>query len=495
MNKYLCLIVTGITLLPAGCTMAPKYARPAAPVPAQWPSGPAYAPTNAATVSTNSVSSVPDLNWRAFFTDERLKGLLAQALANNRDLRAAALNVEKARAQYGIQRSELAPVVNGTATAGRERIAKDFSGTGKPETMGTYSASLGAASWELDFFGRIRSLTQEALQQYFATEQARRNAQIVLISSVAQAYLALVADRQSLGIAQTTLQTQQASYDLIKRRYDLGLANELDVSRAQVPVDTARRDVATYTQQVAKDENALNLLVGTPTLADWSATPTELSRVTPPKEIGAGLSSEVLLRRPDVLQAEDQLKAANADIGAARANFFPRISLTAALGTESSELDKLFKAGSGAWSYTPQVVLPIFDPRTWYTHRASKVQRQIAVAQYEKAVQSAFRDVADSLAVRGTVDRQLAAQESLVNATAEAYRLAYSRYDKGLDSFLSVLDAQRSLFAAQQGLVLMQLSKRATQVKLYEVLGGGGEVEPPVKLAAKSGLSPEASRN
>jgi multidrug efflux system outer membrane protein len=474
--------------------MAPKYARPAAPVPAQWPSGPAYQ-TNATNISTNGLSTVPDLNWRVFFTDEKLKAIIAQALANNRDLRAAALNVEKARAQYGIRRSELLPVVNGTATAGKERIAKDFSGTGKPETLGTYSASLGAASWELDFFGRIRSLTEESLQQYFATEQARRNAQIVLISSVAQAYLALVADRESLGIAQTTLVTQQASYDLIKRRYDLGLANELDVSRAQVPVDTARRDLATYTQQVAKDENALNLLVGTPMVADWSAAPTGLSRVTPPDEIGAGLSSEVLLRRPDVLQAEDLLKAANADIGAARANFFPRISLTAAIGTESSELDKLFKSGSGAWSYTPQVVMPIFDPRTWHTLRASKVQREIAVAQYEKAIQSSFRDVADTLAVRGTVDQQVAAQESLMNATAETYRLANSRYDKGLDSYLSVLDAQRSLFAAQQGLVLMQLSKRANQVKLYEVLGGGGEVEPPAKLAAKSGSSPEPSRN
>jgi multidrug efflux system outer membrane protein len=474
--------------------MAPKYARPAAPVPAQWPSGPAYQ-TNATNISTNGLSTVPDLNWRVFFTDEKLKAIIAQALANNRDLRAAALNVEKARAQYGIRRSELLPVVNGTATAGKERIAKDFSGTGKPETLGTYSANLGAASWELDFFGRIRSLTQESLQQFFATAQARRNAQIVLISSVAQAYLALVADRESLGIAQTTLATQQASYDLVKRRYDLGLANELDVSRAQVPVDTARRDLATYTQQVAKDENALNLLVGTPTVAEWSAAPTELSRVTPPDEIGAGLSSEVLLRRPDVLQAEDLLKAANADIGAARANFFPRITLTAAIGAESSQLDKLFKSGSGAWSYTPQVVMPIFDPATWHTHRASKVQREIAVSQYEKAVQSAFRDVADALAVRGTVDRQVAAQESLVNATAETYRLANSRYDKGLDSYLSVLDAQRTLFAAQQGLVLMQLSKRANQVKLYEVLGGGGEVEPPVKLAAKSDSSPEPSRN
>ena len=349
--------------------------------------------------------------------------------------------------------------------------------------------------WEIDFFGRVRSLSQEAQQQYFATEQARRNTQIVLISSVAQAYLALVADRENLGIAQQTLETQQASYDLVKRRFELELATQLDVSRAQVPVDTARRDVVTYTQQVAKNENALNLLVGSSAAADWSITPTNLSGVMPPKEIASGLSSEVLLRRPDVLEAEDLLKGANADIGAARANFFPRISLSTAVGTASSDLGNLFKSASGVWSYTPQLVMPIFDPRTWYTLRASKVQRNIAVAQYEKAIQSSFRDVADALAVRGTVDEQVAAQESLVNANAETYRLAYSRYDKGLDSFLSVLDAQRSLFASQQVLVVMQLSKRANEVRLYEVLGGGWEVESPVKLAAKSSAPTAPNRN
>jgi multidrug efflux system outer membrane protein len=493
MKTHLCILL--LTLAAAGCTMAPKYARPNAPVPGQWPSGPAYAQTNATIAPTNDVSSVPDLNWRQFYTDPRLKEIIAQALANNRDLRAAALNVEKARAQYGIRRSELLPVVDAGGTAGKFRVPQDFSGSGQAQTVGTYSAGLGVASWEIDFFGRVRSLSQEAQQQYFATEQARRNTQIVLISSVAQAYLALVADRENLGIAQQTLETQQASYDLVKRRFELELATQLDVSRAQVPVDTARRDVVTYTQQVAKDENALNLLVGSSAAADWSITPTNLSGVMPPKEIASGLSSEVLLRRPDVLEAEDLLKGANADIGAARANFFPRISLSTAVGTASSDLGNLFKSASGVWSYTPQLVMPIFDPRTWYTLRASKVQRNIAVAQYEKAIQSSFRDVADALAVRGTVDEQVAAQESLVNANAETYRLAYSRYDKGLDSFLSVLDAQRSLFASQQVLVLMQLSKRANEVRLYEVLGGGWEVEPPVKLAAKSGAPPAPNRN
>ena len=265
------------------------------------------------------------------------------------------------------------------------------------------------------------------------------------------------------------MQTQQDAYDLVKRRYDLGLVPELDLYRAQTQVDAARGDVARFTQLVAQDENALNLLVGSP--APGELLPTELSGVTPPKEISPGLSSEVLLRRPDVLQAENLLKAANADIGAARAAFFPRISLTAAIGTASSDLSGLFKSGSGAWSYAPQIVMPIFDARTWSAHKAAKVQREIAVTQYEKAIQNAFREVADALAVRGTVDQQVAAQQSLVNAVAETYRLSNSRYDKGIDSYLSVLDAQRSLFAAQQGLVSLRLAKLANQVQALRRVG------------------------
>ena len=272
---------------------------------------------------------------------------------------------------------------------------------------------------------------------------------------------------------------------MIKRRHDLDLVSDLDLYRVQTQVDAARRDVARYRQQAAQDDNALNLLVGSSVPGEL--LPTELGRISPPKEIATGLSSEVLLRRPDVLQAEDLLKAANADIGAARAAFFPRISLTAAIGTSSSELSGLFKAGSGAWSYAPEIVMPIFDARTWSANRAAKVQREIAVTQYEKAIQSAFREVADALAVRGTVDQQVAAQQSLVNALAETYRLSNSRYDKGIDNYLRVLDAQRSLFAAQQGLVFLRLAKLANDVQLYAVLGGGWQTGPSPAPAARSG--------
>jgi multidrug efflux system outer membrane protein len=350
-----------------------------------------------------------------------------------------------------------------------------LSTTGNAQTYGQYGVNLGVASWEIDFFGRIRSLKDRALDEYLVTEQARRSAQILLVSSVAQAYLALAADRENLKLAETTFEAQKGSYDLIKRRHELGIATELDLYRAQTPVDIARRDIARYVQQVAQDENALNLLVGSP--APSELLPAELGQVSPPKEISAGVSSEVLLRRPDVLQAEDLLKAANADIGAARAAFFPQISLTAAIGTASSDLSGLFKAGSGAWSYAPQIVMPIFDARTWSANKAAKVQREIAVTQYEKAIQSAFREVADALAIHGTVDQQVTAQQSLVHASAETYRLSNSRYDKGIDNYLGVLDAQRSLFAAQQELVSLRLAKVANQVNLYAVLGGGWEAE------------------
>ena len=470
MNKHAFLLLIGASLFQTGCTMAPRYARPEAPVPAQWPSGPAYAEA-----ATTNAPVVPDLRWQEFFTDEKLQRLIGMALTNNRDLRVAALNVERARALYGIQRAELFPIINATAGGSRQRLPADLSGTSRRETVERYDANLGVASWEIDFFGRIRSLKDRALEEYLATEQARRGAQILLVSSVANAYLALGADYEALKLSETTLQAQQSAYNLIKRRYELGLVPELDLFRAQAPLDVARRDVAIYTQQVAKDENALRLLAGVPIPSEL--LPAELSSLTPPQDISGGISSDVLLRRPDVLQAENLLKAANADIGAARAAFFPRISLSTAVGTASSDLSGLFKTGSGVWSYAPQFVMPIFDARTWSAAKAAKVQREIAVTQYEQAIQAAFREVADALAVRGTVDQQVSAQESLVHASKETYRLANSRYDKGIDSYLGVLDAQRTLFAAQQVLVLLRFEKLASQVRLYAVLGGGWKLD------------------
>jgi len=465
------LFLVFAAVLLAGCTMIPEYTRPEAPVPADWPSGPAYKETP----SKPGTSLAVDLQWREFFADERLQKVIETALNNNRDLKLAALNVERARALYGIQRAELFPAVNASGSGSKERVAGVFTNNGEPMTVTRYGAMLSVIAWEIDFFGRLRSLSERALEEYLATEQARRSTQILLVSEVATAYLSLAADRENLKLAEATFETQKAAYDLIKRRYEVGLASELDLKRAQTPVDTARGDMARFTQRVAQDENALNLLVGYSAPDPIKRLSPDLSGVLPPKEVAAGVSSEVLLRRPDVMAAENLLKAANANIGAARAALFPRIALTTSAGTVSSELSGLFKSGSETWSFAPQILMPIFDARLWSALDASKIEREIALVQYEKAIQTAFREVADALAVQGTVDQQVAAQQSLVAAFAQSYSLSNARYVKGIDNSLGVLDAQRSLYAARQGLVALLLTKLSNQARLYAVLGGGGE--------------------
>ena len=458
-------------VLLTGCTMIPKYTRPDAPVPAVWPSGPAYKETPA----MQAAPAAADLQWREFFAGEQLQAIIATALKNNRDLRVAALNVERARALYRIQRAELLPTLETGVTATKQHAR--ISGKTGLVTIEEYGVNLGFSSWEIDFFGRIRSLGKRALEEYLATEQARRSAQILLVSEVANAYLTLAADRENLKLARSTFESQQAAYKVIRRRCEVGLAPELDLHQVQTRVDAARVDIAQYTELAAQDENALNLLAGSMVPAEL--LPEELSAVKPLPDVTPGTSSEVLLRRPDILQAENLLKAANANIGAARAAFFPRISLTSAIGSASGDLSGLFKSGSFVWNYAPEIVLPIFDARTWPALRVSKVDKEIALAQYEKAIQGAFREVADALARRGTMGDQMKAQQSLLDATAKTYRLSTARYEKGIDIYLNVLDAQRSLYSAQQGLIAIRLAKLSNQVRLYAVLGGGCDSSTP----------------
>jgi multidrug efflux system outer membrane protein len=458
----------GIGMLIGGCNLSPSFTRPEAPVPQSWPTGPAYQAPAAA-----EASDAGALAWRDFFADKSLKQLIEAALENNRDLRIAALNVQRARAVYGIQKAELFPALDATGSINKERVPADLSYTGERYTQEQYDVNLGVFAWEIDFFGRLRNLKDQALEAYMATEEARRSAQILLISSVGETYLTLAADREALKLTQRTLDAQKKSYDLIKRRYDVGLSTLLDLNYAQTQVDVARRDLAIYTQRVAQDENALNLLVGTPSSLPSYLMPEDLAGVEPVKSLDAGLASDVLLRRPDILQAEHILKGAYANIGAARAALFPRISLTSTVGTASAELSGLFEAGSGTWLFAPRIDMPIFDARLWSALDVTKADQEIALTQYEKTIQAAFREVADTLAVQGTVDEQLSAQQSIVRATAETYRLSEARYAKGIDDYLGVLVAQRSLFAAQQTMVDLNLSKRANQVRLYAVLGGG----------------------
>ncbi|MCX5813921.1 MAG: efflux transporter outer membrane subunit [Proteobacteria bacterium] len=461
----------------AGCsTMAPDYKRPASPVPAEWPKGPAYKEAIAAKTGPLAV----DVGWREFYVDEKLQNVIELALNNNRDLRVATLNIEKARALYRIQRAELYPAINASGVWTEQRVPADISTeSGEAMSFKQYSVNLGVSSWELDFFGRIRSLKDRALEQYLATEQAGRSAQISLVAEVANVYLTLAADRENLKFAQSTLEAQQATYKLLLRRYEVGTSSELDLRQAQTRLDAARVDIARYTRQVALDGNALDLLVGSPVPSELLSG--ELDAVKPPKDITPGLPSEVLLRRPDILQAEHGLKAAYANIGAARAALFPRIALTTNIGTTSNGLSGLFRAGAGTWTFVPQITMPIFDARLWSALDAIKVEREIVLTQYEKVIQTAFREVADALAQRGTVEDQLTAQESLFRASSDAYRLSNARYTKGIDSYLPVLDAQRSLYSAQQGLIAIRLSRLANLVTLYKVLGGGTGEALPVK--------------
>nr|WP_269434991.1 efflux transporter outer membrane subunit [Desulfosarcina ovata] len=400
-----------------------------------------------------------------------LRKIIETALNNNRDLQIAALNVEKARAQYGIQRAELLPALDTSGAWSKQRRSDDLIDPGDPRTVEQYSVDLGIASWEIDFFGRLRSLKDQALEAYMATEQARRSTQIMLISEVARAYLTLAADRENLKLARSTLESQQTSYDLILKSCQFGLSTEIDLRRAQTQVDAAQRDVHRYTQLEAQDQNALNLLAGAPVPEEM--LPADLSSVAPAQEISSGISSETLLNRPDIVAAEHRLKGAYAYIGAARAAFFPRISLTTSVGTASDELSGLFGSKADTWNFAPQIVMPIFDARIWAALRISKADRKIVLKEYEKTIQAAFKEVADALAVRGTIDQQVAAQKALVGASSETYRLSNKRYTLGIDDYLSVLDAHRSLYSQQQTLISLQLTRVANQVNLYAVLGGG----------------------
>jgi outer membrane protein, multidrug efflux system len=462
----------GIALLTlSGCTMAPGYTRPEAPVPASWPGSPTYK-AEAASLAGKQAADIP---WQEFFVDGQLRKLITLALENNRDLRVALLNIERSRAQYQIRRSDLFPKIDATAAGSKQRQAGGSFGSNPAVTIEQYSVSLGVSSYELDLFGRVQSLKDQALEQYLATEQARRSVQISLVSQVAAAYLTLAADRERLQLAQDTLTNQQDSYSLTKSRFEAGVSSALDLNQARTSVEAARVDIARYTTLVAQDENALSLVVGS--AVPSGLLPQTLSDApTALKDLPPGLPSDVLLKRPDILQAENLLKGFNANIGAARAAFFPRITLTGSIGTGSSDLSGLFAPGSSIWSFAPRITLPIFAGGSNVANlKVAEVDRDIAVAQYEKAIQTAFREVADALAQRGTIDDQLAAQQSLTDATAASFRLSQARYDKGVDSYLQVLDSQRSLYSARQNLIGTRLARLANLVTLYKVLGGGSE--------------------
>lgn len=457
-----------MAVLFGGCSLIPEYQRPASPSAAQYPQGPVYpAPTRAATMSAD---------WRTLFNDPTLQQLIESALVNNRDLRVAALNVEAFQAQYRIQRADLLPAVSANASESRQRMPASVTRS-KAMITSTYGVNLGVSAYELDFFGRVRSLSEQALLTWLSTEEARRSAELSLVANVANAYLTWRADQELLELTRQTLSADERSLHLTTRNREAGKSSALDQIQAQTSVDSTRASLARYQRQVAQDLNGLTLLVGAPVSEALPGRPLASDLV---QQVPAGLPSDLLQRRPDILEAEYKLKAANANIGAARAAFFPSVSLTANAGTSSRDLSGLFKGGSGAWTFQPQINLPIFNAGSLRASLDySKLQKDILVADYEKSIQTAFQEVSDGLAARSTYQQQLQAQRDLVQATQDYYDMAQHRYQSGVDSSLVFLDAQRSLFSSQQGLITDRLAQLVAEVNLYTTLGGGWSATDP----------------
>ncbi|HEY0201839.1 MAG TPA: efflux transporter outer membrane subunit [Burkholderiaceae bacterium] len=459
-------------LLLAGCSMIPAYEQPAAPVPAAFP---------LASAAPAGPRAAADLAWQDFFPDQRLQRLIGIALENNRDLRIAVLNIEQARAQFQISRADQFPTVNAAASATRQP------NTTNGQYANSFSVGLAVSAWEIDFFGRLAALKEQALAQYLATEEGRKATQISLVASVATGWFNLLADEELLDISRRTLATREESIKLAKLRLDNGVASELDYRQAEGLTEAARATLAQQLRQRALDENALALLLGQQLPSDIrDSTPgAQLAALAPLPSVPAGLPSDLLVRRPDIRQAEQQLIAANASIGAARAAFFPRIALTAQAGTVSDELSGLFKGGSWAFSLAPQVALPIFDAgRNKAGLESAQAGRDIAVAQYEKTIQTAFREVSDALAGEATLGEQLRAQRAQAEAESKRLQLSDLRYRNGVASYLDLLDAQRSLFATQQSVVQTRFAQLQNQVTLYKTLGGGWS-EPPAPTAVR----------
>lgn len=459
MTKSFLAITIGLLL--AGCSMAPDYQRPEVPQGASWQ------------VSSDAKTN---LGWQQQFSDSTLQSLIRSALENNRDLRLAALNVQSYEAQYRIQRAAQLPTLAVGASSSRQQTSGDLNGTGAEQISSQHSAEVGITAYELDLFGRVQSLKDQALETYLAQIETQRSTQISLVSSVASAYLTLVADQELLTLSQSTLDTEQESYQLTQKKFELGAASDMELAQSRTTLESARVSTAQYQRQVHQDRNALTLLLGT-SLPSSLNLPTTLAEVNfAPIPVGA--PSSLLQQRPDILAAEHSLKAANANIGAARAAFFPTITLTATAGTASNELGHLFDGGTGTWSFIPQLNLPLFDGGKRVADLdVAEVSEKQAVATYEKSIQTAFKEVADTLGTQEYYQQQWEAQQELVKANQRYFELAEHRYAQGVDSYLTRLDAQRSLFSAQQALVSTRLAQLSNQISLFKAVGGGWQAE------------------
>ncbi|ALR07731.1 efflux transporter outer membrane subunit [Xylella fastidiosa] len=467
-------------LLIAGCSLAPTYQRPDAPIPGHWTDGAETSRRGAA--DSPAASAATTLDWQAFVTDETLRKLIDLSLANNRDLRQTLLNVEAARAQYRVQRADRLPGIQAEGTGARQRVPEDLRAPGMPAVQSNYQAGVGLASFEIDLFGRVRNLSQAALQEYLATEEAARSAQISLVAEVIQAYLTRDGAQQRYLLATKTLEAREASLKLVEQRRTLGAATDLDYQEALGLTQQVRVDLERIDREFRQASNALSLLVGVADVRSLlSAYPSTGTLLV--QDLAPGTPSELLELRPDIRAAEHRLQGRNASIGAARAAFFPRISLTGLFGTSSTELSNLFESGQRAWSFAPQITLPIFDGgRNSANLDLAQVRKDIAVAAYEQAIQVAFREVSDALATTDTLLREEQAQQALAQTSAAALRLSEARYRSGADDHLRYLDAQRSDFASQMALVQTQTQRQIALATLFRSLGGGWQAAPAADI-------------
>lgn len=473
-------------VLVSGCALSPAHQRPVAPVAGAFPTGAAYAPASGVGVD----GAAADIGWRDYFEDPILQALIEDALDNNRDLRVAALNVETARATYRVRRADLLPRIDGVASAASQRTPSDLGAPGAPEITRAYQASSAVSAWELDLWGRLRSLNDQALAAYLGQEETRLSAQLSLIAEVANVYLTLRADQAMLRLADETVETRRRSVALTRDLAEAGEAGQIDMRQAEGALRGAEADRTAYLRQAARDRNALVLLLGSPLTPELSAAldavdslPDDLSL----DELPPGLPSELLIRRPDIRAAEQALISANANIGAARAAFFPTVSLTGSIGSASSDLDNLFSSGTQAWSFLPRITAPIFHGGALRANLdRAHLLKQVEVARYEQAVQVAFREVADGLAGQGTYNDQVRSEALRVDASQMAYELAEQRYREGEDSYLVVLDAQRTLYGSQQALIRARLERLGNLVVLYKALGGGWTEQAVATARAES---------
>ncbi|MEB3735113.1 efflux transporter outer membrane subunit [Halopseudomonas pachastrellae] len=453
-------VILALALTLAGCSMAPTYERPEPPVAPSWDTSTELLGEHRSTQS-----------WEDFIIDSDLRVLVNIALENNRSLRQTLLDIEQARAQYRVQRSDRVPGLGANASGNRQRLPGDLSSSGSSAVTSTYQVGLTLPEYELDLFGRVKSLTDAALEQYQATEEAGRSASIALVAEVAQAYLTYEGAQRRLQLTGQTLSSREASMDLIAQRRAAGAATALDFQEALGLVEQSRAELERISRQKQQALNALVLLLGTPDAAKQIARAPQ-DKLMLIQDIAAGTPSELIARRPDILAAEHRLKARNADIGAARAAFFPRISLTGSFGTSSAEMSGLFEGGSRSWSFVPTLTLPIFDAgRNAANLDLAEVRKDSAVAAYEGTVQTAFREVADALAATDTLRREEVARRGLASTTSETLKLAKARYEAGVDSHLRYLDAQRSSFINEVAYIEVSTQRQIALVDLYRALG------------------------